>query len=450
VQRAQCPWQSGDLLAWPELDSQTSKPIALALDGFSIENINDGGHRARTVSKAGRNQCQNSIDALGVLPKVAVKKVLMVGDPAILAKKSDPRASPIEGERLAGAVVFRPYTVGRRTDKPETNIGPKVCKSHSKVPSGCDLYQRRSFHIPTISPCPSQGHAYHYRIGAVIIAPENVNAGTKALRSTRGTNQTRLGLLPFSDSKTFARVTYTWNKCSFCYWPIFVIPPPYGLEHETQKLANVQPHERSILETPNLQANETKMTTNALADWQTVRSARLNELAMVIGPTDRLDLIEVLVMRLAAEWQGFVRQFHDEITALFVTRCGLSGTLAQVASGLITYRREIDVGNASADALANDLSAFGIDLWTALANEHTGTKNPRNKGAATVEQMKRTLTILNQARNAAAHDDETRRQKMRQAGIILSVTTMVAWQNLLSELAEALDQAVTKQVEFPE
>jgi ABC-type amino acid transport substrate-binding protein len=212
----------------------------------------------------------------------------------------------------------------------------------------------------------------------------------------------------------------------------------------------MQPHERSILEKPVLQANETKMTTNALADWQTVRSARLNELAMVIGPTDRLDLIEVLVMRLAAEWQGFVRQFHDEITALFVTRCGLSGTLAQVASGLITYRREIDVGNANADALANDLSAFGIDLWAALANEHSGTKNPRNKSAATIEQMKRTLTILNQARNAAAHDDETRRQKMRQAGIILSVATMMAWQNLLTELAEALDRAVTKQVEFPE
>jgi hypothetical protein len=39
---------------------------------------------------------------------------------------------------------------------------------------------------------------------------------------------------------------------------------------------------------------------------------------------------------------------------------------------------------------------------------------------------------------------------MRQAGIILSVATMMAWQNLLTELAEALDRAVTKQVEFPE
>ena len=40
---------------------------------------------------------------------------------------------------------------------------------------------------------------------------------------------------------------------------------------------------------------------------------RLEELARGVGPTERLDLIEVLVMRLAAEWQGFVRQFHDEI-----------------------------------------------------------------------------------------------------------------------------------------
>jgi hypothetical protein len=67
-----------------------------------------------------------------------------------------------------------------------------------------------------------------------------------------------------------------------------------------------------------------------------------------------------------------LRQFHDEITALFVTRCGLSGTLAQVASGLITYHREIDVGNANADALANDLSAFGIDL---------GRRSPTNTPA---------------------------------------------------------------------
>jgi hypothetical protein len=47
--------------------------IALALDGFSIENINDGGHPARTMSKAGSNHCQNSIVPLGVLAKVAVK-----------------------------------------------------------------------------------------------------------------------------------------------------------------------------------------------------------------------------------------------------------------------------------------------------------------------------------------------------------------------------------------
>lgn len=62
-------------------DPKRLTAIALSLAGFSIENINDGGHRARTVSKAGRNHCQNSIDPLGVLPKVAVKKVLMVGDP---------------------------------------------------------------------------------------------------------------------------------------------------------------------------------------------------------------------------------------------------------------------------------------------------------------------------------------------------------------------------------
>ena len=94
-------------------------------------------------------------------------------------------------------------------------------------------------------------------------------------------------------------------------------------------------------------------------------------------------------MRLAAQWQGFVRQFHDEITALFVTRCGLSGTLAQVASGLITYRREIDVGNASADALANDLSAFGIDLWA----EKTSTSGFTSRSTMLTEASFSTKTV---------------------------------------------------------
>jgi hypothetical protein len=99
----------------------------------------------------------------------------------------------------------------------------------------------------------------------------------------------------------------TLNKCSFYGRSVLVIPPPYGVEHESQKVANLQPHERSIIEKPNLQANKTTMTSNALSDWQTVRFVRLDELFSIVGPSQRLDLIEVLVMRLAAEWQGFLR-----------------------------------------------------------------------------------------------------------------------------------------------
>jgi hypothetical protein len=219
------------------------------------------------------------------------------------------------------------------------------------------------------------------------------------------------------------------------------------LEHETQKLANMQPHERSI-EKPDLQANETKMTTNALEDWQTIRYTRLDELFTIVGPSQRLDLIEVLVMRLAAVWQGFLRQFHDEITELFVAQFGLVGAPAQITHNLITYRREIDIGNANADALANDLSMFGVDLWTTLQDfAASGTNGKR--ATPSVEQMKRTLTLLNQARNAAAHDDEARRHKMKIAGIMLSVDTLKGWRDLLNQLAIALDQTVTTQIQFP-
>jgi hypothetical protein len=210
----------------------------------------------------------------------------------------------------------------------------------------------------------------------------------------------------------------------------------------------MQPHERSILEKPDVQANETKMTTNALADWQTIRYTRLDELFTIVGPSQRLDLIEVLVMRLAAVWQGFLRQFHDEITELFVAQFGLVGAPAQITHNLITYRREIDIGNANADALANDLSMFGVDLWTTLQDfAASGTNGKR--ATPSVEQMKRTLTLLNQARNAAAHDDEARRHKMKIAGIMLSVDTLKGWRDLLNQLAIALDQTVTTQIQFP-
>jgi hypothetical protein len=256
-------------------------------------------------------------------------------------------------------------------------------------------------------------------------------------------HQTLLGRLRPPD-----RRCRTLNKCSFYGGSVLVIPPPYGVEHESQKVANLQPHERSIIEKPNLQANKTTMTSNALSDWQTVRFVRLDELFSIVGPSQRLDLIEVLVMRLAAEWQGFLRQFHDEITELFVAQFGLVGAPAQITNNLITYRREIDMGNANADALANDLSMFGVDLWATL--RHFAARSTSGKGASpSVEQMKRTLTLLNQARNAAAHDDEARRQKMKLAGIVLSVDTLKEWRNLLNQLATALDQSVPKQIEFP-
>jgi hypothetical protein len=63
--------------------------------------------------------------------------------------------------------------------------------------------------------------------------------------------------------------------------------------------------------------------------------------------------------------------------------------------------------------------------------------------------MKRTLTLLKQARNAAAHDDEARRHKMKIAGIMLSVDTLKGWRDLLNQLAIALDQSVTTQIQFP-
>ena len=57
-------------------------------------------------------------------------------------------------------------------------------------------------------------------------------------------------------------------------------------------------------------------------------------------------------MRLAAEWQGFLRQVHDEITERFRRPVRISWSPAQITHNLITYRREIDIGNANADATA--------------------------------------------------------------------------------------------------
>jgi hypothetical protein len=217
---------------------------------------------------------------------------------------------------------------------------------------------------------------------------------------------------------------------------------------ENRKPPIWQPLEPSIHEKIDIQADETTMTSNALSDWQTIRFTRLDELFTIVGPSQRLDLIEVLVMRLAAEWQGFLRQFHDEITELFVAQFGLVGAPAQITHNLITYRREIDIGNANADALANDLSMFGVDLWTTLRDfAARGTNGKR--ATPSVEQMKRTLTLLNQARNAAAHDDEARRHKMKIAGIMLTVDTLKGWRDLLNQLAIALDQSVTTQIQFP-
>jgi len=180
------------------------------------------------------------------------------------------------------------------------------------------------------------------------------------------------------------------------------------------------------------------VASKALSTWRNERRARLDELLtahrLVGGPARgrrwrTAAINEALVLRLAAEFQGFARDLHDLGCRQFASRASpKNGAVENVIRSRLSEARDLDRGNAHPGSLGKDFGRFGFELWPSLAQRDASS------GA-----HNRSLEQLNLARNALAHADSAALASLRAQGITLVLGTFQRWRRDLEALAANLD-----------
>jgi hypothetical protein len=180
------------------------------------------------------------------------------------------------------------------------------------------------------------------------------------------------------------------------------------------------------------------VTSAALTTWRTVRSHRIDELLSAHaavggqGPGRRWrtsQLNNALTLLLAAEFQGFARDLHDVVSSTFALwAAGGNARLEEVIRARLREGRQLDRGNAQPASLGSDFGRFGFDVWASLAS--------RDPATATHQVH---LEKLNDARNAIAHADNAKLQRLRTEGYPMTLATFRTWRQSMDGLAGTLD-----------
>lgn len=114
------------------------------------------------------------------------------------------------------------------------------------------------------------------------------------------------------------------------------------------------------------------MPSIALHDWRTGRADRLDRLLAAhatvggTGPGRRWlteELNHALVLRLAAEFQGFARNLHTDAARAVAAAlaAGVAPRETALLRAFLTARR-LDRGNATETVLAHDFGLLGLEL----------------------------------------------------------------------------------------
>lgn len=183
------------------------------------------------------------------------------------------------------------------------------------------------------------------------------------------------------------------------------------------------------------------MKSAAYQEWHEVRTGRLEELFEVHKALDESGagrhssserINWSLVLLLAAEFQGYTRDLHNE-AGLIIAKLGSAGNAKfySVLQARVTSGRQLDRGNANAWNLGNDFKILGLDLWADL----------RNRWPATSAEWNKNLTDVNTARNALAHSQASVIQSLR-----LTLDTVSEWRSSLDDLADRMDTVVAAHI----
>jgi hypothetical protein len=181
------------------------------------------------------------------------------------------------------------------------------------------------------------------------------------------------------------------------------------------------------------------VASGALIYWKGTRAQDLDDLVRAhrllggTGPGRRWTTRQInrsLVIALASEFQGFCRELHDEGAQVLAEWSALQNASLRIALlQAMTSDRQLDRVNAQTQSIGQDFSRFGMpDWWAAL----------RRRDART-ESRRLLLERLNQARNAIAHAEEGKLQRLSNDGYPVKLTMFRKWRQALNGLAVTMD-----------
>lgn len=168
-----------------------------------------------------------------------------------------------------------------------------------------------------------------------------------------------------------------------------------------------------------------RLACTAFEIWREQRRKHLDDLLdahkLVGGPGPgrrwrTAALNDALILRLAAEFQGFARDLHDQASDVFASWIAPSSPTAQ-------------------RVVRNHFDRFGFEVWRELhhRDERTAKHNE-------------SLALLNDARNGLAHSDHVKLAALRTKGHPLALGTFRRWHRDLDALAANLDAETSSQL----
>ncbi|MCD0453116.1 hypothetical protein LO762_28620 [Actinocorallia sp. API 0066] len=174
------------------------------------------------------------------------------------------------------------------------------------------------------------------------------------------------------------------------------------------------------------------MTSTVLTDWRDKRRARLEALWAVYDdqtdPARRAQIAQVLVVKLAAEFQGFARQLHDQAIAYMAASAAPDDPdLVILYCHAMSADRALNRNNPGPDTLMRDFKRIDVTLWPAA--DSTYSREQRG-------QLRQMIDV----RSAIVHDDQPKLARLV-AGE-LDEARIKAWQNSLDTLAGEMDDEV--------
>jgi hypothetical protein len=179
------------------------------------------------------------------------------------------------------------------------------------------------------------------------------------------------------------------------------------------------------------------MPSPALTAWSTSSAAALSQLEAAhraVGGiragrrTNTLQLNYAYVLLLCAHFQAYCRGLHTNAAQLLVEASDPG--IGAVLDANLSFRRQLDSGNAQPSALGADFNRFDFDFWPTVE-----AQDARNNA------RHRKLGELNAWRNAIAHHDiETRRADLHPHEVTLAASG--SWHGALNGLTHSFDRVL--------